>query len=279
MRGHHDLELEFGEPAEERFGQGRAFGGVGRADDFVQQHQGVRRLAAGAGFDTLEQADEFSDVGGKTGQVFRQVLRIADVREGVLEKRHFRTVPAGQMEPAPHHQAAQAQQLQQHGLSAGIGPGNHQHRGIFFEHDVVGHHLLLGQRQQGMPGFPQANVPVRIETHRRAVHADAQARLGSDTIQGGQDVQQVPQVVQVLRDPRREFLQNPGDFTGNLQVGDFHLVVQVDEFTGFQKHRGAAGRHIMHDPGDVVLALGLDWQDVPVLPLGIVRFLQQLPVA
>ena len=139
------------------------------------------------------------------------------------------------MEPAPHHQTTDAQQLQQHGFSTGIRAGNHQHGGILFKHDVIRHHLLFGQRQQGVPRVPQANVPIRIETDRRAVHADAQARFGSDTVQGGQDVQQAPQVLQVLHDPVREFLQNPVDFAGDLKLSDFDLVVQVDEFTGFQK--------------------------------------------
>ena len=191
--------------------------------------------------DAFEQADQLADVRGKTGQVLGQILRIADVRKGLLEKRHLRSVPARQVEPAAHHEATETQQLQQHGLSAGVGAGNHQHGKIFFKHDVIRHDLLLGQWQQGMPRVPQANVPVRVEPNRCPVHAGAQARLGSNTIQGGQDLQQAPQIIQVPHNPAREFLQDAIDFPRDLKLGDLDLIVQVDEFTGLHEHRGAAG--------------------------------------
>ena len=82
----------------------------------------------------------------------------------------------------------------------------------------------------------------------------------------------------MLHDPAREFLQDAGDFPGDLKLGDFDLIVQVDEFTRLHEHRRPAGRNVMYDAMEIMLTLGFDRQNVPVLPLGIVRLLQEIPV-
>jgi hypothetical protein len=80
-------------------------------------------------------------------------------------------------------------------------------------------------------------------------------------------------------DHRRQFLQNPSDLPLHLQVGHLDRIVQLDQFTRLQKHRGAAGRDVMDNARDLSPHLVLDRHDIAALALGEILFLKDFGIA
>ncbi|MEZ4473920.1 MAG: hypothetical protein R3F60_24655 [bacterium] len=144
--------------------------------------------------------------------------------------------------------------------------------------DAVGHDLDARQHEEGMAG--------RLELQGRAPRGPAgvsrralrQPRGGEDEVQAGEGLLGTLQGHQQGADPLRQLGEDALDLAIHLGLGHQQAVVGLEDRLGLDEDRRARLGPAVHDPGDVGLVAGLDGQDVPILPDGVVLVLEEVGV-
>ena len=114
-----------------------AFGGIGARAHLVQQHERRRLEVAGHLHDR-------GQVGGERRQVGGDRLLVADVGVEAAEDRQQAALGRGDVQTALRHQGQEARGLEGHGLAAGVGAADHEHR--LAEADADRHRHRLAPR-------------------------------------------------------------------------------------------------------------------------------------
>ena len=99
-------------------------------------------------------------MGGKSGQVFRQILPVSDIAKIIAVHADIR-LPAGDVQPALGHHAAQRHGLEGHGLASCVGPRYNDSSVIVSDLKILWNTGF--PVHQGMPGLPQHNAPAGID--------------------------------------------------------------------------------------------------------------------
>jgi hypothetical protein len=114
-------------------GQGRAFFGVGRGTEFVEQHQRTRGCGARNEIDV-------GDMRREGREILFDGLIVADVGQDRVENRQVGAV-GGNGNTGLRHQGEQAQGFQGDGFASGIGAGDYQLAVVAFQFDGDGNDL------------------------------------------------------------------------------------------------------------------------------------------
>ena len=134
----------------------------------------------------IEQLNHLCHVRRKAGQIAGQVLGIADIGIDVGKERHFGFRVTGQVQSGPDHQSKETDDLEGHGLPAGIGTGDDEHLDRFIQENIVRHHLPFRQHEQGMPGLQQSYAPFIVEPDRMRLQLPAKRGPRRNTVELGQ---------------------------------------------------------------------------------------------
>ncbi len=103
---------------------------IGRAAEFVQQHQRLRRHR-------LQHLADVRDVGRKTAEAFLDGLLIADVRQHLLEERKLR-FRRRHGQPRLRHERQQSYGLHRNRLAAGVRAADQQRALALVERSEIG---------------------------------------------------------------------------------------------------------------------------------------------
>ena len=239
-------------------GQGRALDGVGARPQLVKEDQRlVVRLP--------ENAHNVHHVGGKCGQTLGDGLLVAHVGQHPAEHLYPAVVGDGDMQAALGHEGEQADGLDGHRLSAGIGAGDYQGVEVLPQHQVVGHRPV--RIQQGVAGLPQVQAALH-DSGGAGPHPVGQLGPGEDHIQKDEQIVVLSDIVLELcalggqlRKDALNLLLLPG-----LELLEF--VVGLHHPHGLYEEGGPGGGHVVHQAGHVVLVLRLDGHHEAVVALG-----------
>ena len=169
------------------------------------------------------------------------------------------------MQAALGHEGEQADGLDGHRLSAGIGAGDYQGVEVLPQHQVVGHRPV--RIQQGVAGLPQVQAALH-DSGGAGPHPVGQLGPGEDHIQKDEQIVVLSDIVLELcalggqlRKDALNLLLLPG-----LELLEF--VVGLHHPHGLDEEGGPGGGHVVHQAGHVVLVLRLDGHHEAVVALG-----------
>ena len=99
----------------------------------------------------LEDVDELLHMAGKSTQVLRNILFVADIGKDVAEDGQFRRFADGNEQAGLMHEDQQTQGLHGNSLAACIGASNEQDAVIAADDDGVGHDVFgVDKRMAGL---------------------------------------------------------------------------------------------------------------------------------
>ena len=271
-----------GQGLEQGDAQGGALLGVGAGAQLVQQHQPA---PPGLGQDRLQ----VQDVAGEGGQAADQGLVVADVRVQGGQLRHLGAGPGRDGAAGAGQGGEQADGLEDHGLAAGVGAGDHHPGPLAVQLQGQGHGVVVqglqvqggphrGQ-QQGVAGVQQVQ-PVLAQVGQGAVAQGRPAEQGQGLV--GVRLEPVPALE--IEAPGAQAVQEvPEEGVHRLVVllvGLHQVVVQLDRLERLQEHGGAAAGAVQHQPRHLRAPLGPHRQALAAVALddvGVLEGVRDLP--
>src|SRR5438477_5151291 len=127
-----------------------------------------------------------------------------------------------------------------------------------------------------MPGTQQPYTPCSVEPDWIRFQLTAKQCPRRNTVKHGQRIKPRQNYLGLCGDEGGYLTENTSHFPFDLKIRHFDRIVQFDKLARFEKHRGPAGRDVMHDPRHPSPHVGFYGNDIPAFSLGEIPFLQDV---
>ncbi len=254
VRGHDRQAAPPRQLLDQRAAQGRALEGVGAGAELVEQHQ---RLLVGL----AQQTGGCRHRGREGGEVGGDVLLVADVGPQPAEGRKPGPLGHRQRNPVQRHQGHQPDGLENHGLAARVGPGDHQGAHARPQLEVQGNGQVAGiaplqiaedLAPQGVQPLVEQRVPGAVQhqpaggaRHRHpAFDAAPEQHLGLDRVELAEHRDRRGEALPGVGEEPRDQMQDPLHLALLAGRRSGELVVELDHRQGLDEGGRPARRHV-----------------------------------
>ena len=210
---------------------------------------------------------------GERRQVLLEVLRIADIRDDVVEPADHAAALAGQVEPGAGHDRGEPDRLQRDGLAASVRARDQQGLACG-DGDIVRDAAPLAEQHQRMPGVQERDPGHLVEDRLGRDRVVGHDRGRRDHVELLADRGRAREAVRFLGDPAGELDEDPALLGEHLGFGELQPVVELDDLFGLDEHGLAALRRAVDDALDEPLTVGAHGQHVAILALRVVLVLE-----
>ncbi len=240
MGGHQKQRPALLQFLQNGYGNPHAFHRVRAGPEFIHNHQALRGHFP-------QNIQHIHNMGRKGGQIFRQILAVADIAENVPVHADF-CLLAGNMQSALRHQTAQRHGFDGHGLPSGVGSGYHNTVYTVSQGKLQGHTGIFVH--QGMSCILQENPPFPDDLRFPAIIALREFSLGKNKVQLFHHPDILCHDLPILRNQSAEFIQNPPYFVFLVHPQFLQLFIILCRCGRFYKQCASRGGFVDQDPAD-----------------------------
>src|SRR5689334_4058485 len=129
-----------------------------------------------------------------------------------------------------------------------------------------------------MPCLHQPYAALVVQVYRMGPELPTNSGSRCYHVQLRKDLKTGKNEIAVFSDTAGKLAQNPHHLPVDFTIGDLDRIIQIDQLTRLEKHRGAAGRNIVDNTGDTPLHIDLDREDIPAFALRKVALLKHFLV-